>query len=78
MSNEKDKSYHLYSGNCSCDNQNQHNANFLVLGPSGAGKTTFVDSFVNFVLGMEVQDTFRYRLANEKQIEKQRNETMKA
>ena len=49
-----------------------------MLGPSGAGKTTFVDSFVNFVLGIELHDPFRYRLANEKQIEKQRNETMKA
>ena len=50
----------------------------LVLGPSGAGKTTFVDSFVNFVLGIEIQDNFRYRVVNEKHIEEQRNETMLA
>ena len=49
-----------------------------MLGPSGAGKTTFVDSFANFVLGIEIYDSFRYRLVNEKQIEQQRNETMLA
>ena len=49
--------------------------NFIVLGESGAGKTTFVDSFVNHVLGIEMQDKFRYRLVDEKQIEEARAQT---
>ena len=66
----------LYKGGCSCEDQNKHKTNLLVLGPSGAGKTTLVDSFVNFVLGIEIQDLFRYKLVDEKQIVAQRNATM--
>ena len=64
-----EKEYALYSGDCSCDKPNKHRANLLVLGPTGAGKTTFVDSFVNFVLGIEIYDRFRYKLVDEKHIE---------
>ena len=45
----------------------------MVLGPTGAGKTTFVDSFLNFVLGIEFYDRFRYKLVNEKSIEAERS-----
>ena len=47
-----------------------------MLGPSGAGKTTFVDSFVNFVLGIETYDKFRYRIVDEKQIEAEHTEIL--
>ena len=36
------------------------------MGPTGAGKTTFVDSYANFVLGVEIYDKFRYKLVDEK------------
>ena len=62
-------SYLLYAGECSCRTPNKHKANLLVIGPSGAGKTTFIDSFVNFVLGIELYDKFRYKLVDERKIE---------
>ena len=69
MSDPGEPEYPLYAGDCSCRTPNKHRANLLVLGPSGAGKTTFIDSFVNFVLGIEIYDKFRYRLVDERQIE---------
>jgi ABC-type multidrug transport system ATPase subunit len=36
-----------------------------VVGPSGAGKTTLIDSFVNSILGIEFYDNFRYKLIDE-------------
>ena len=49
-----------------------------MLGPTGAGKTTFVDAFVNFVLGIEMYDKFRYKLVDEKQIENKNIEELTA
>ena len=65
----------LYSGGCSCDNHN-NTSTFLILGPTGAGKTTLVDSFLNFLLGIEMQDNFRYKLVDERKIEKERNQVL--
>ena len=75
---ESDAAYSLYAGECSCEKPSSHQANFLILGPSGAGKTTFVDSLTNFLLGIEIQDKFRYKLVDEKQIIEQRNAVMEA
>ena len=76
ISDELDEEYPLYAGNCSCEKRSKNTANFIVLGQTGAGKTTFVDSFVNYLLGIEIYDKFRYRLCNEKQIEAQRTEEL--
>ena len=72
MSKPHENQYALYSGDCSCKNRNKNKVNLIVLGPSGAGKTTFVDSFLNYLLGIEVYDKFRYKLVDERHIEKQR------
>ena len=72
MSKPEDKEYALYSGDCSCKNPNKHWVNLIVIGPSGAGKTTFVDSFTNYLLGIEIYDKFRYKIVDEKQIEEER------
>ena len=36
------------------------------MGQTGAGKTTLVDSFCNYLFGIEFYDKFRYRLVDEK------------
>ena len=43
-------------------------ANLLVIGQSGAGKTTLTDSFANFVLGVDIFDKFRYKLVDERDV----------
>ena len=42
--------------------------NLIIVGKTGTGKTTLVDSFINFLLGIEFYDQFRYRLIDEEDI----------
>ena len=44
----------------------------LVIGPSGAGKSTLVDSFVNYVMGIEFYDKVRYKLINDNEVQELR------
>ncbi|XP_067865197.1 uncharacterized protein [Heterodontus francisci] len=37
----------------------------LVLGATGAGKTTFINGMINYILGVEWKDNFRYKLIDE-------------
>ena len=36
------------------------------IGITGAGKTTLVDSFVNYALGIDMYDDYRYKLVDER------------
>ena len=36
-----------------------------MVGPSGSGKSTLVDAMINYVLGIEWQDSFRFKLGTE-------------
>ena len=37
----------------------------LLLGETGSGKTTWINAFVNFLLSVEVNDNFRFKIINE-------------
>ena len=37
----------------------------IVLGPTGSGKTTLFNSFVNYLMGIQYADNFRYKIINE-------------
>ena len=52
----------LYKGGCSCraTNKCQNVLNFIILGRSGHGKSTLINAFVNYLLGVKVFDKFRY------------------
>ena len=52
----------LYEGGCSCraTNKCQNTLNFIILGRSGHGKSTLINSFINYLLGVKVFDKFRY------------------
>lgn len=39
---------------------------FILLGQIGSGKTLLINSFINYVLGIEFEDNFRYEIAHEK------------
>ena len=38
---------------------------FMVVGQTGCGKTTLLNSFINYVLGIEIDDDFRYEIIHE-------------
>ena len=42
------------------------------MGQTGAGKTTMVDSLLNFLLGIEYYDKFRYKLVDESALQQER------
>ena len=56
----------LYSGECSCETKCERTVNILTVGQTGAGKTTWIDSFANYVMGIEIYDKFRYKLVDER------------
>ena len=37
---------------------------FMVLGQTGCGKTTIINSFLNYILGIKIEDNFRYELVH--------------
>ena len=39
---------------------------FIVVGETGSGKTTLLNSFVNFLLGVKINDDYRYKIIFEK------------
>jgi GTPase SAR1 family protein len=41
----------------------------LLLGQSGAGKTTFIESFLNILLGIDYYDPFRFKMIDERGME---------
>ena len=38
---------------------------FMVVGQTGCGKTTLLNSFINYLLGIEIEDNFRYKIIHE-------------
>ena len=38
---------------------------FMVVGQTGCGKTTLLNSFLNFILGIKIEDNFRYVIIHE-------------
>ena len=62
----------LYLGGCICEKPCAKVINLLVMGQTGAGKTTYVDALVNQILGVEFFDKFRYKLVDEKDLIKER------
>ena len=56
----------LYGGYCSCKQPCGKVINLMVAGQTGAGKTTLIDCYINFLLDVELNDSFRYRLVDER------------
>ena len=62
----------LYGGGCSCKEECKKVMNIMVIGQTGVGKTTLIDSFANHLLGIELFDQFRYKLVDERSLIEQR------
>nr|CAH0106882.1 unnamed protein product [Daphnia galeata] len=41
------------------------NKTILIMGATGSGKTTWINAMINYVLGVEFDDDFRFKLVNE-------------
>ena len=57
-------------------NQLEETVNLLVVGGIGVGKTTLIDAFTNYVLGIELDDAIRYKLVDERAVEKDKIEAI--
>jgi Flp pilus assembly CpaF family ATPase len=44
------------------------------MGGTGTGKTTFLNAYVNYLLGIQKTDCFRYRLIDESKLKKKKVE----
>lgn len=47
----------------------------LVVGETGSGKTSFINAFVNYLMGIDVSDDFRYKLIIEEERKKSESQT---
>lgn len=58
----------LLKGNCTCAEKCRAVKNFIVIGQTGTGKSTLIDSYVNYLFGIDFYDKFRYKLIDERSI----------
>ena len=55
------------------DFEEQKALSFMVVGETGCGKTTLLNSFVNFLLGVDIIDDYRYKIISERTNKSQAN-----
>lgn len=60
-----DLDFYLYPQIEFKDNEKIKAIIFMVVGQTGCGKTTLLNSFINYKLGIEIDDNFRYEIIHE-------------
>ena len=56
--------YYLYQNSKFSEEEERNSLSILLVGETGAGKTTFLNSLINFILNVNYFDNFRYLLVN--------------
>ena len=59
------------------ENEEQNALKILVFGETGSGKTTFINSFANVLLGVDIIDDFRYKIIQKNSNDLQTNSQIK-
>ena len=67
--------YYLYPNQKFNEEEEKECISLLLVGQTGAGKTTFLNSLVNFILKVNYSDNIRYLLVDEKNNEKYLSQT---
>uniref|UniRef100_A0A667ZBL8 Uncharacterized protein n=1 Tax=Myripristis murdjan TaxID=586833 RepID=A0A667ZBL8_9TELE len=49
-------------------NSSKRNRTILLFGPTGSGKSTLINSMINYIVGVERNDNFRFKLTEEGQL----------
>ncbi|KAH3820212.1 hypothetical protein DPMN_121956 [Dreissena polymorpha] len=71
--NEKAKSKKYQLGSCST--QNVKEKTMLLIGETGTGKSTLVDAIINYILGVNYDDNFRFTV-NDEDLDRAQNQSM--
>ena len=65
LENIGDLEIYLYPQINFSSKEKQNSINFMVVGQTGSGKTTLLNAFLNYLLGVEYDDNFRFKLIHE-------------
>ena len=57
---------YLYPSSNFSDLEKAQSLSFMILGEKGSGKTTFLNGLINSLLGVELEDNYRFKIINEK------------
>ena len=63
--NKSGYDYYLYPNNIFNDEEEKKCISLLLIGESGAGKSTFINALINFIMNVKYDDEHRFKIINE-------------